>query len=240
MGSVIKNGLALVDGNEFTSSMNALGIKLAADSEDDTRLGNTTHARVGGLRTFQASMKGYWDSAIDAVAQADVGTDANIATVFATGAAPAEGDPGLYFFKPLLTEYQFGGADGVNLPFSLTLDTQGDAVRGYLAGAGTKTVTGQGAGIQLGALSASQKLWAGLHVVGISGAGATVTVTIESAPTNSFAAPTTRITFTAKTAVGGQLLSVAGAITDTYWRAKWTLAGTSPSAKIYVPIGIVS
>ena len=42
----------------------------------------------------------------------------------------------------------------------------------------------------------------------------------------------------AATAKGGQFSSATGAITDTYWRATWTVSGTSPSFQTRIIIGI--
>ena len=47
-----------------------------------------------------------------------------------------------------------------------------------------------------------------------------------------------RVTFTAQTAKGAQFSSAVGAITDTYWRALWTVSGTSPPFQTRVVIGI--
>ncbi len=71
-----------------------------------------------------------------------------------------------------------------------------------------------------------------------TGGSPTLDVTIESAALVGFGSPTTRMTFSQMTARGAQFASVAGAITDPYWRVKWTLGGSTPGFALVVAIGI--
>lgn len=89
--------------------------------------------------------------------------------------------------------------------------------------------SGLGAAQNLGALTAAQSLYAALHVLGTTGGAAGTVFSIISSATSSLTAPTTRITFVQGTSqVAGEWQSVAGAITDTWWAAKWAgFAGTS-------------
>jgi hypothetical protein len=102
-----------------------------------------------------------------------------------------------------------------------------------------RTTTGTGTGIQLGAVTAAQRMYCNLHVLSISGTGTpTITVKLQSSVDNTFASPTDRIVFTAATALGGQASSALGAITDQWWRAQWTISGTNPSFLFAVSAGI--
>lgn len=85
------------------------------------------------------------------------------------------------------------------------------------------TATTTGTALQLGAVTASQKIVAALHVTAING-GSWV-LTIESDNGVGFATPTTRATFTAATTITQQVIETAGAITDDYWRAVLTKTG---------------
>jgi len=84
----------------------------------------------------------------------------------------------------------------------------------------------------IGAVSATQSVYSALHVTAASG---TLDVIVESAPSN-WSSESTRITHTRFTAVGAEMLSTAGAITDAYWRVKWTLSG---SFDFIVSLGII-
>lgn len=89
-----------------------------------------------------------------------------------------------------------------------------------------RSATGNGTGYQLGAVSASQTLYAALHVLDRTGT-ASMTLKIQSDDNGSFTSATDRITsFTAASARGYQWGSVAGAVTDDYWRCVYTFSGT--------------
>ena len=50
---------------------------------------------------------------------------------------------------------------------------------------------------------------------------------MQSDDNSGFTSATNRITFTQATGVTSELLSVAGAITDDYWRLSYTIVGGS-------------
>lgn len=97
------------------------------------------------------------------------------------------------------------------------------------------TSSGNSTGIQLGAISSDQTLWALLVVLAASG---TLDVTVESDDNSGFTSATTRLTFAQKTAIGAQLLSLAGPQTDDYWRIAFT-AGSTPNFTALVVAGII-
>ena len=110
-------------------------------------------------------------------------------------------------------------------------------VRGVFATKTTATATGNGTGHQVGAVSASQRVYAGMHFLTRGGTTST-TVILESDDNASFTSATTRATFTAATSRTAEWVSVAGAITDDYWRFSWTISGGSPSVQLRGFIGI--
>jgi hypothetical protein len=50
--------------------------------------------------------------------------------------------------------------------------------------------------------------------------------------------PTTRGTFAAKTAIGGEALQIDSPGSERYWRVTWTITGTTPSFLFLVSLGI--
>ena len=116
-------------------------------------------------------------------------------------------------------------------------------VRGTLmnAPATAITATGTTAGQQLGAVSASQRLYAALHVLSASGTSPTMDVVIQSDDNGSFTSATTRITMTQATGITSQWSSVAGSITDDYWRASITIGGSdTPTFTYALVLGIAA
>jgi hypothetical protein len=119
----------------------------------------------------------------------------------------------------------------------------GPVIRGKLLhpGGTARTTSSAGTARQLGALSATQRLHAALHVLSVSGSATpTLTVKVQSDNAEGFPSATDRITYTGATAVGYQWSSVDGAVTDDWWRVSWTISGTSPSFLFAVTAGIVT
>lgn len=117
-------------------------------------------------------------------------------------------------------------------------------VRGTLMRSTSAAVSATGTGTvrQLGAVSATQRVYAALHVLSSSGSSPTMALKLQSAPTSGFASPTDRVTLSTVTANTNrsQWSSAAGAITDQYWRLSWTLGGTTPSFTFAVVCGIAT
>lgn len=118
----------------------------------------------------------------------------------------------------------------------------GGIVRGTLIhpGSASRSSSSAGTGRQLGAVAAGKSLYAALHVLSVAGTSTpTLTVKVQSDDNSGFTSATDRITFTDATAVGAQWSSVAGAITDDYWRISYTISGSSPVFAFAVTAGIL-
>jgi len=117
----------------------------------------------------------------------------------------------------------------------------GPVVRGKLLHPSNvyRASSGTGTGQQLGAVAAGQKVYAALHVPGVISPATTLDVIVQSDDNADFTTPTTRITFTQATSVTSELKSLAGAITDDYWRISYTIAGVDASFSFAVTCGIL-
>ncbi len=118
----------------------------------------------------------------------------------------------------------------------------GPVIRGKLLhpGSTARTTSGTGTGRQLGAVIAGKSLYAALHVLSVSGTSTpTITVAVQSDDNAGFTSATDRVTFTPATAKGYQWGSVAGAVTDDYWRVSFVISGTTPSFTFAVTAGII-
>ena len=148
-----------------------------------------------------------------------------------------------YFMRGIATQYTpIEGAVGELAVSSLSgKSSTGKLVRGVRIHppSATRTTTGNGAAHLIGALSAAQTMFAALHVLERTGT-ISVTVKVQSDDNSGFTTPTDRITtFTAATARGYQWGSVAGAVTDTYWRCVYTVTG-SGSMRFALSAGIAA
>jgi len=198
--------------------------------------------RVGGIFDTQVSLDGFYEagdlSMPDDTFWASLGVSTQPLSIVPTSGAAGQL---AYITRGMAAEYKVPGDEGKVLPWNAGIKGTWPMARStVLHPQGTaRTTNGSGTGFQLGAVTASQRLYANLHVFSITGSSTpTITVTIESSVDNTFASPTTRITYTAATVIGGQAASVLGAITDTWWRATWTVGGSSPSFLFGVIAGI--
>ena len=148
-----------------------------------------------------------------------VGSTAYLGDSLFTSYTPVEGEPGGLAMGKLACTYS------------------GVVARGQLAHPANTARGSSAAGtaIQLGAVSATQRLYAALHVANASGTAAdqTLIVKIQSDDNSSFTSATDRITFTTASGLTEQITSVAGAITDDYWRAQWTIAGAGTESFLF-------
>lgn len=119
--------------------------------------------------------------------------------------------------------------------------SSGPVVRGKLLhpSSTARTTSSTGTGRQLGAVADGKSLYAALHVISVDGTTPTLDVKVQSDDNGSFSSATDRITLSQANAVGAQWGSVAGAITDDYWRISYTIGGTDPSFAFAVTVGIL-
>lgn len=195
----------------------------------------------GGLASATVKGGGHWEAGDQSIVDDSRWT--NLAAVIPHSVYPADANDGSlgYFTSVLSKSYSFGGAVGDVNTFTIDDSSSWPVVRGVsLEPPGTaRIVTGVGTGQQISAVSASQHLYGALHVLSIAGTVTpTITARIESDVDNTFATPTTQIQFAAATAISGEILRTAGAITDTWFRAAWTISGTNPSFLFVVSAGV--
>lgn len=225
--------LALVDattwigGVDYTGQSNKLSLEATAEAKETTTFGQGGYrSRIGGLKSVEAAVDGFWSSTVDADAAGNVGVGDRPVTISPTGAA---GSPA-YMFRAGLFEYQLGDAVGELFPF--TVDLQGtDAVgvvRGQVAAPSSTSVSDvgvAGSAVNLGAVASGKFLYAAVHVLT---AGTTITLDLESDSANTFASPITQATIGPLTAVGGTWMTrIAGPVADTWFRLSVTaITGT--------------
>lgn len=244
--TVLLNVRAFAGGADLTSRSNKVEMTAELEEKDVTAFAPEGEGGwkefLGGLASTSITASGQWEAGDPGMV--DDATWANLAgrTVHPWTVCPLSAAVGelAYFSDSLLASYKLGEAVGEVAPWEAQANGSGLLLRGSVAHPpGTaRTASGNGTGLNLGALTSAQRLYASLHVLSVSGTTPSITARVESDTDNTWASPTTRATFTAATAVGGQSLSVAGPVTDTWWRVAWTISGTSPSFLFLAALGI--
>lgn len=234
---VLTDVKAFIAGYDLSGQMNAVALEYGADMKDATTFGNDTRINSGGIKSVVANLQGLWDasttSAPDPVAFNALGLSDQPVIIAPAGTV---GGTAL-LFRAIESEYTPGAEVGELLGFSVAMEGAGGQpmVRGALLAIGSATGNTTGAAVQVGAVSASQFLYAALEVM--SGTGA-FTAVVQSDDNPGFSSPTTRITFSVVatgTPVASEWARLAGPITDTYWR----VTTTNPNTRNFtVAVGI--
>ncbi len=190
-----------------------------------------TNFRSGGwreyrnvLKTWQFDTRNFWssDSATDLDPQAfdALGVGGKVIT---SGMSEVEGDPA-FFAQGMIPSYSWLEGSVGDLAKARVQAVSSDGTSGLVRGRlaveyATFTTTGaKGTALNLGAVGATQKMYATQHLFGTP--GSSITMVIESDADNTWASPTTRYTFGAFTTAGGRWATpVSGAITDSWFRA---------------------
>lgn len=229
-------------GADLSGASNKIEVSAEIEDKDATnyRSGGWKEP-IGGLGSAEITGEGQWEAGdpamVDDASWADLG-----------GRGPYTVCPGdsvvgalAYLTYGMRTDYKIGDAVGEIAPWSGTVKSSWPLVRGQIAHPpGTaRTATGTGTALNLGAIPAGMRLYAGLHVLSVAGTTPSITVRIESDDAAEFTTPVTRATFDPATAAGGQVLRTDGlAITDTYYRVAWDITGTTPSFMFALSLGI--
>jgi hypothetical protein len=229
-------------GADLTSRSNKVEFGVAVEAKPTTNYGSGGWVEVLGALGDSALMgEGQWEAGdlgkIDDQAWAAMGAVGGF-TICPDGASTGSV---AWLVKALQASYKLGGQVGEVAPWSTSASGSWPVSRGVVLNPpGTaRTSTGSGTATQIAAVPTGSFLYATLHVLSVSGTSSpTITVKIQSSVDNTFGSPTDQITFTAATAIGGQMSRVAGPITDTWFRATWTISGTNPSFLAVIAAGI--
>ena len=234
--TVLSDAFIVFDGEAIRDSVNAVSIDYGAEELDGTTLADDTRIMVGGLLTAAMGADGFFQAPDpDSAFFAQMGAAGKVITI-----APktTEGSIG-FSLNSVLGSYNPGASVGELLAYSIQAGARDRLVRGTLLAnkAGILT-SGLGTAFQVGAATASQTVFAALHVTKAGGTP-TLNLTIESDDASGMLTPTTRITFDQATAKGSQFKKLAGPVTDNWWRVNYTIGGATPEFDFVVLLGIL-
>jgi hypothetical protein len=125
----------------------------------------------------------------------------------------------------------------------LTVSGDGVLVRGSVMHNAAVTVTADGVAVELGAAGAGDTLYSFLHVTAVAGTNPTLDVIVQSDDVENFGGtPETQLThpqFTDVNSPSADEQSAEGAVTDTWYRLGFTVAGTGgPTFTVFGVVGI--
>jgi len=232
---VLDNVKFYVDEFDLSTDMNQHTISANVDAVENTTFGSSSRTYLPGLMSVTHSHSGFFDS--DGTGEPDdvlFGNQNLIVTV-----APETGTAGevAYITQSVKSDNTvLEGSVGDMAGFAFSGQGTGQHVRAaILVDAGT-ALTSSSTGSVLfapGGIAANEMGYAALHVVSAS-AGDTLDVVIESDSTVGFGSAASQITFTQATGVTSQWATVAGAVTDTFWRADYTIAGDGGESFLFI------
>ncbi len=243
MAKLVLTGVrTFTHGLDITGVSNKVELKAKVEDKIVTNyLSAGWHEHLAGLGQAEFDMEGFWEAGT--LANVDDTSFAALGSVGPWTVAPIDANEAslAYLSRALRTTFNLLGAVGDVAPFTGHGEGSWPLARGQVASnPGTaRTVTGTGTILTMTGPLTGQYVYGNLHVLSVAGTAVpTITARIESATVIGFGSPTTRATFTAATAIGGEAIRAAGPITDGFWRLAWTITGTGPSFLVAASIGV--
>lgn len=215
------NAAACVD---LSGYGNALQFNNPIEQVDTTSFADLIRRREATLENsdFSLSLQNEQSAEPSAIIEALHGDLNGLYGWIESNAAMAEGDYGLFVQAIGLQADRTGELGAVSM-INLSGNGNGHFVIGrVLQQDESQTVTNSSTGFQLGALAAGKTRYATMWV--LSATAGTLDTIVESDDNGGFSSPATRMTFAQASAVGAFQRSVAGPITDDFWRVTNTIA----------------
>ncbi len=227
-------------GVDLSTRSNKAMLSAEHEEKDATAFAGGGYTEVlGGLASAKFQGEGQWEAGADTVDEVSWSGLGGLGplTVCPDG---ADVDDLAWLTYAMRGSYTLGDALGEVAPWSANLASSWPLARGRVAHPpGTaRSTTANGTAVELGAVASGQHLYACLHVLSASGTTPSLTVKVQSDDGSGFGSATDRITFDAATTTGGQVQRLAGPITDTFYRARWEISGTTPSFLFVVSFGV--
>lgn len=229
----------------LTSRSNVVDYQLTRDQLDTTNFDSSGwNESIAGLKRMASSVNGHYDAA--AIETGGLTLDEQLFSEMASSQfpltiAPTKTDGSVaYVAGGQRGTLKFGGQVGQLLEFESDMWGDGLAGRGNLIKPASSTVSasGNGTGVQLGAVADGDTLLVSYHVLSLDGTSPTIDLTVQSDDNSGFTTAATIHNTGAISTPTGALVTAAGPITDDYFRVIWTLGGTDPVVRFAVAVAI--
>ena len=223
---VLTNATIWHGGYDLSGASNEVTFTSSREEKPHNNFGDTVDAVYPGVIQSGCEVGGFFDSDLDGPEFAQAKSQSQSWPLTVCPAGTSVGDLA-YTMKGYTFNYSTLEASwGQSLPYRLSTQpsTTAGLGRGMVVYPKTTYTANYGGGyIQLGALSATQKLIATLHVFSID--GGSWGVWLLSDADGAAAGETQRATQTITTAPQATTVEVFGPVTDTYWRGTVTKTG---------------
>lgn len=237
---VLKDVVALYGGRNISGELSSISLEYSQDTPENTAFGDTHRRRLPGVLDVALTQNGWWDS-IDANDSADADFFAKIgAATELYSCSPDGGQVGeiAFSFNAVANEYSPGGSHGEVFAFALNVSGDGVIARGVVMENAIFGSTADSATRTFAAAEVTDTVYSSIHVVAASGAAPTLDILVLSDATDTFTPGVTRFTIPQFTAVGSNRQVLVGAVSDTFWRHRLTLAGGTPSFTVFGALAI--
>jgi hypothetical protein len=215
--------------------------KMTNEPQDCTTLADGTRIYKPGLEVVEVNLEGYDDYAattgMDFRYNIIDGSTVNNIVITSCPQNDSAGQPS-YTGTFNISDYNKTHSIGEMVKFTINAKASGSIWFKGVVLEGDTAVAGAGSSatpLVLGAVAATQGVYAALHVTAAD-ASAALVVKVQS-DTINFPSPTDVILFSTFNTVGAEVKSAMGANTDTYWRCSWTIGG-GKNARFTVCVGI--
>lgn len=218
---------------------NSLTMDRSWETSDSSVFGHTARTSTLGLMVVTVSASGYIDfdeehASLEALGTGDTDAVVSISPTATEGDDAQMHTAGIANFTPLSATLGETAAFDVSLEGRSTVaPIAGTCILAETAISGSAN----GTAYQIGAVASGETMYSHLHVIATTGSP-TLDVVIASDSAEAFdQTPETQITHTQATARTAERSTVAGAITDDWWRAQYTFGGTGTiTAAVFIGI----
>lgn len=230
-----------MDGYQAACVINEISQEAELDEAEVTTLCSTLKDYIPGLAEVTIELEGYFDTntaspatTMEALFHSKISSSEVFPVTFAPDGGGDTGD-GVYMMNGFIQEYTIENTVDEAAAVEATMRCSSSLARGLIVERGTvaRTATGN-AGTTVGTdvldngASTADGGIAVLQVFAVTGTTPSATILLQHSADNVTYA--TLGTFSAKTAVDGEYLTIAaGTTVNRYLRASWTISGTTPS-----------
>lgn len=231
-----------VGGVDLTGQTNRIDLDFMVAELDGTCFGDGGNKTVfGGIESATVNGGGFVDFGSVADVERESYDNGRLLLPHTVGSSNSGAAVGAkaYVVKSLGTSVKLYGQVGELVPWEASAAGSSKTGHGKFLAVPSTTIsaTGNGTAVQIAAVPTGKYALATLHVISRTGTATLDAVVQSDVDANFDGSETTRITFSQASAVGSQFGSVAGPITDTYWRARFTVGGAG-TLTVAIALGI--